>query len=370
MEKVHILLVVRPAVGGIREHLRSLITYLAADFTFTLACPQEQQADYAGLPCQVLPLPLSGKMRPLSDLQAMRQLVRFINTNSVHLLHAHGFKAALVARLAARACKRPCLVTVHSDFAQAQAARLPAIYLTAERKLKRWTAGYITVSQWLAEILQQNIQVDEGQISVVPNGIELMADKAAACTLPFSKEAILVGTVARLVPQKGLEVLLQAAALLVPRFPQICFVVAGEGPLCAELEKKRNNLALEQRFFFLGYCEQVAALLARLSVFVLPSLSEAQGIAVLEAMQAGCPVVVSAAGGLRELIEDNKNGLLVPPGNAVSLAEAIEKLLRQPHLAARLARQAQADVCRFSISESMRKTKMVYDRVLEGRNTL
>lgn len=371
MAKEHILLVVRPAAGGIREHLRSLITHLAADFTFTVTCPQEQRLDYEDLPCQILALPLTGTLTPLSDLRAMRRLVQYIRASSVQMLHAHGFKAALLARPAARFCKLPCLVTLHSDFAQAQATRLSGVYLAVERSLSHWTTGYITVSHWLANKLEQSLQVNQGQITIVPNGIELTARGAAKIiTLPFTEDTVVVGSVARLVPQKGLEVLLQAAAILTPRFPQVRFVVAGEGPLRAQLEIVRKNLGLEKYFFFLGHCEQVPALLSRLSVFVLPSLSEAQGIAVLEAMQAGRPVVVSAVGGLSELVEHNKNGLLVPPGKADLLAEAIEKLLLQPQLAARLAQQAQADVSRFNIVESMRRTKLVYDRVLEGRYAL
>ncbi|MGI6658252.1 MAG: glycosyltransferase family 4 protein [Dethiobacteraceae bacterium] len=369
MQKAHILLVVRPAAGGIKVHLRSLVKYLAADFNFTLACPQEQQRDYQDLPCRILPLSLSAAVNPLSYLQAVRQLKQYImKTNSVKLLHAHGFKAAFVARLAARVCKLPCLVTVHSEFVQAQTALQSELYRTAERVLQRWTAGYITVSFWLAEQLERQYKIEAGQISVVPNGIELTAGgAAAACTLPFSKETVLIGTAARLAPQKGLDVLLQAAAILLPRFPELHFVVAGTGPLRAELEKMRQKLALEKHVHFIGYCRQIEAFLARLSVFVLPARTEAQGIAALEAMRAGCPVVASAVGGLKEVIKDNVNGLLVPPDNAVSLAAAIEKLLLQPQLAASLSRRARADVCRFNIDESMRRTKTVYARVLEGR---
>ncbi|MCR3922132.1 MAG: glycosyltransferase family 4 protein [Firmicutes bacterium] len=367
MNKMQILLVVRPATGGIRTHIKAMVTYLAAEFDFTIACPSERMADYHALPCHVRGVPLTGCIDPVADLRTMRELAQIVQAGSFQMIHAHGFKAAFVARPVARFCKIPCLVTLHSDFAQAQSSRLPEFYVVMERILARWTTEYITVSQWLAKKLVRSLQISEKHISVIPNGIEMTAKHVATpVMLPFAGDLLVVGTVARLVSQKGLDVFLHATALLAPRFPHVRFVVAGEGPLRSSLEQLRETLGLTERVIFLGYCEHVAALLATLSVFVMPSVSEAQGIAVLEAMVAGCPVVVSATGGLSELVQDNYNGLLVAPSDDKSLAKAIEALLVQPQLAARLAKQAQLDVTRFSQRKSMGDTKRIYQRVLEG----
>lgn len=368
MKKAHILLVVRPAVGGMYQHLNSLINYLQDDFTFTVACPKEQVNAYQELPCRVVGLPLLNGLNLYYDYQAVRELIRLLQSGSIQFIHAHGFKAGFIARLAGRYCKVPCLLTVHSDFAQVKNARVPALYLFAERFLANWTVEYITVSEWLASRLTDMLKIRQERINIIPNGIEPMFKQPSRpLPLPFPEDAVLVGTVARLAPQKGVETFVRAAAILSPLFPHIRFVVAGSGPLLQTLTKLAEQLGLKEQLLFLGHCEQVNSLLAKLSVFVLPSLSEAQGIAVLEAMAAGCPVVASSVGGLLEIIQHNHNGLLVPPGDAQKLAAGIRTLLLQPCLAARLAAQGKLDVARFNQAESMRKTKLVYERILEGR---
>ncbi|NLZ39322.1 MAG: glycosyltransferase family 4 protein [Firmicutes bacterium] len=368
MKKAHILLVVRPAVGGMYRHLHVLINYLQNDFNFSVACPTEQINAYQNLPCRVIGLPLLSGLNLYYDYQSVKQLICMLQSDSIQFIHAHGFKAGFIARLAGRYCKVPCLVTVHSDFVQIENTRLPAVYLLTERFLANWTAEYITVSEWLASKLISMLKIKKERINVIPNGVGTTTkNPLPPLTLPFPEETVLVGTVARLAPQKGVETFIRAAAILLPHFPHARFVVAGSGPLLLTLRQLAKQLGLNEYLLFLGHCEQINSLLAKLTVFVLPSLSEAQGIAVLEAMAAGCPVVASSVGGLREIIQHKRNGLLVPPGDAKSLASAIQTLLLQPRLAARLAAQGKLDVARFSLAESMRKTKLVYERILGGR---
>jgi glycosyltransferase involved in cell wall biosynthesis len=361
-------MVVRPAEGGIRAHIKNLTENLQGDFAFTVACPPENAELFAGGGCEILPVSLGGGIHPTNDLRTVKRLTAEIKRRRFSLVHAHGFKAGVVARTASRLGGVPCLMTVHGDFAHAAASRFSGLYVLAERILSRWVHGYIVVSEWLAGELCDTYGVPHQRIAVIPNGIDLAAikEKCAGKSLCASDEQ-LVGTVARLAPQKGVEYFLRAAALLKDSFPHVRFLVAGDGPLRRELLALRSSLGVEEQVVFLGYCQDVPELLAKLDIFVLPSLSEGQGIAALEAMAAGCPVVASATGGIQDLICHGENGLLAEPGNATALAAAIAELLRRPIRAAELAGRAKDSAAAFDHSVTMEKTREFYNCAMKGR---
>ncbi|NLM52949.1 MAG: glycosyltransferase family 4 protein [Firmicutes bacterium] len=367
MQRAKILIILRPAEGGIVKHVNTIIKNLSGKFAFTVACPQEEAKFYRHLPCQIIEVPISGTFNLWHDLQALSCLRRAVDGGSYALLHAHGFKAGFVARLLSGFTGIPCLVTIHSEFAHAKASRMASIYILAEQWLARRTKKYITVSEWLKQDLMQKYKVQKEQVCVISNGIELKEFAAAQKPPSFwIPQNYYVGTVARLAPQKGVDIFLQAAAALLPFFPQTYFVIAGEGPLRRELEKLAQDLGIKERVIFLGKYHEIPALLKCLDVFVLASRSEAQGIAALEAMAAGCPVIASNVGGLKEIIKDKQNGLLFPAENAKALAAAIYHLLKNPKEAKRLAKQAQIDVQKYSIERQVLQMQKLYEKMLEG----
>jgi glycosyltransferase involved in cell wall biosynthesis len=144
----------------------------------------------------------------------------------------------------------------------------------------------------------------------------------------FDTAAPVIGTACRLVPIKGVSVLLEAFARLGTEFPRARLEVAGTGPEEARLREAAAALGMTERVRFLGWVRDLPAVSAAWQVFVLPSLEEAFGIAAVEAMHLGLPVVATYAGGLPEVVEDRVTGLLVPPGDPTALAAAIGELLR------------------------------------------
>jgi glycosyltransferase involved in cell wall biosynthesis len=144
--------------------------------------------------------------------------------------------------------------------------------------------------------------------------------------------------------------------------------VAGEGPERAALEAEARALGVGDRVSFLGFRPDTPSLLASADLFVLPSLIEGLPLSVLEAMAAGCPVVATAAGGTGEIVQDRVTGLLVPPADAEALAAAMQELLRDRPLAARLAGAGRDRVRReFSAAATARSVMSVYDELLERR---
>jgi glycosyltransferase involved in cell wall biosynthesis len=365
--KPRVLTVVRPVQGGIEAHIRNLLVHLRGHFDFTLACPPEQVSRFSGL-CPVAPLPIGGGLHPARDLHSLWKLHRMLQAGRYQLVHAHGFKAATLARLPARANGVPCLVTVHGDLAHGAGGRLAVFYRGLERHFAPWTSGYITVSAWLARLLEDSFAVPGERISVIPNGIAAgFSGSSGDDGLPFDGPAPVVGTVARLAPQKGVAYFLQAAAQVSRQMPEARFAVVGDGPLRGELEAMCRKLGLAERVVFTGHRNDVPALLRRFTVFVLPSLSEGQGITVMEAMAAGCPVVATNTGGVPELVKHGCSGLLTEPGRADQLAQAMLCLLRDPRLRQELAGQAQSSAARYGLEPMIRETAAVYRRIMAGR---
>ena len=198
--------------------------------------------------------------------------------------------------------------------------------------------------------------VPSRKISVVPNGLDL---EACAPRQPVSVVRR-VATVANLRREKGHDVLLQAAALVVRQFPDARFDIVGAGSELAALRAQAEALGLGDAVSFLGHCEDVPARLAAADLFVLPSRSEAFPNAVLEAMAIGLPTIASSVGGLLEVIEHGRTGVLVPPGDPVALAREINRLMADPAGAAQLGAAARAHALTFSFTRMVAAFEQVY----------
>jgi len=175
-----------------------------------------------------------------------------------------------------------------------------------------------------------------------------------------------LGTAGRLVPLKGIIYLIRALAVLHKDSPGVRLEIAGSGPERSALEHEIHLQRLEDRVSFLGWQAELERLMATWDIYVQPSLGEPFGIAALEAMAAGLPVVATAAGGLPELVEDGRTGWLVPPCDPVALADRIRVLLLNPDqqrsmgsAGRKRAREA------FSVDRMVNEISSIYDELLK-----
>ena len=226
---------------------------------------------------------------------------------------------------------------------------------------------YLAVSQHVRDRLAAGAGVPEHKLRVVPNGIDpaalaRSADPALRTRLAGGPDRPLVLTAARLSPQKAIDVLLSAAALV----PDAVFVIAGDGPDRAALEARAQALGIAPRVRFLGPRDDVPELLATCDVYVLPSLFEGLPLSVLEAMAAGKPVVATRIPGTDEAVADGETGILVPPGDAPALAAAIRAFLSDP-VRAQSAGEAGLDRVRaqFSVRAMVDGVAAAYEELLD-----
>ncbi len=170
-------------------------------------------------------------------------------------------------------------------------------------------------------------------------------------------------TVANLRPEKGYDVLLDAARALLDRGVPVRFAAVGRGPLRDEMLARHAALGLGERFVFLGQRDDVLELLAGADAFVLASRWEGLPVALMEATSMGLPIVASAIGGIPQALEDEADALLVPPGNVGALVEAVARLAGDPQLRRRLGQRAKERSVIFDIQQASRAVDDVYRMV-------
>jgi len=173
-----------------------------------------------------------------------------------------------------------------------------------------------------------------------------------------------VGTVANFKPGKGHGYLLPAAERVREVFPDVRFVIVGQGPLEPAVRRKTRELGLESTFVFAGYREDASTVMAAFDVLAVPSIHDGLSIALLEAMSLGRPAVVTRAGGNPEVVRDGEHGVVVPPADPDALAEGIITLLRDGGLRARLGEAAKRRTADFDIRAAVRRTEEIYQGLL------
>ena len=308
--------------------------------------------------------------RPQNDESTFRELVAHIRHRKIDLLHAHLFRAELLGTRAARAAGTPVVVaTGHSSRVRSPAdvAALAAVTPSIDRLI-------VPSAAIAAKVRAEGRGAAE--ITIVPNGVDLdrfsphrsSQDMAAfRDALGIPPDAFLIGVVARLEPEKGHRYLLEALPAILQAVPSAWLLLVGEGSQTDALRGQARSLPLpaRQRVVFAGFQTDVGALTQAVDVAVMPSLREAQGLALLEAMAAGRPVVATAVGGIPETIRDGMDGLLVPPADPSALTAALIRLACDPGLRDRLAASGRRRVeDRFSVTASVRQVEVIYEEEL------
>jgi glycosyltransferase involved in cell wall biosynthesis len=237
----------------------------------------------------------------------------------------------------------------------------------------KWTDRVIAISEAVREALVK-FGLPPERVPLVPSGIEVERfdpdrdARSARALVGFPEVGEDLLCVASLHPRKDHETLLRAFAGLRSRRPGVRLHLVGEGPRRARLEDFASRLGLDGHARFLGRRSDVPDLLAAADLFVLTPRFEGLGVAALEAMAAGRAVVATAVGGLRESVRDRETGRLVPPGDPEAVARALEELLADAAMRARLGRAARKWVeDRYSADEMARSTAAVYEEVLARR---
>ena len=336
-----LLLITDLGLGGAPLVVRDLAANLDRDrFTVRVACLAPPGAIADDLQRLGIPTDCLGATGP-ADLRVPCRLARLIAGFRPTILHCHLVHANVLGRLIGSLLSVPHIIaTIHT------AEQQQRWHLTAEQLTCRLSDVSVCVSPSVARHTRRFAGVPDSRLRIIPNGIDLdrFADAPPAdlTTLGLDPNRKTIVSVGRLDPVKALDILLHAFALL-PDHLDSQLLIVGDGPESPRLRQLTAELNLQPRVFFAGPRRDIPGILKAADLFVMPSLFEGFGLAALEAMAAGLPVVAADTAGLTDLIDPNRTGLLVPPSNSHQLAQAITTLLADPPLAARLAAAARSD---------------------------
>jgi glycosyltransferase involved in cell wall biosynthesis len=330
-DKIRVLeLLVSTNLGGGPAHVRDLIANLPRDeFAVTVAAPgggpyadifRALGTEFVDVPCDRL------------SIRTLSRVKRLVDEGGIRVVHSHGKGAGFYGRLAARAAGVPAIHTFHGIHYRGYPVGVRRAYLGLERWLAAMSHTMIHVSESQAREAEPLGLAPPSRTTVIVNGIDAGRIRAlrplSRAELGLGPGALVVGTVARFDPVKGLDVLLDAFARLPA--PDLCLLIVGDGPESRRLRGRAARLGIERRVVFAGLVPEAARCLPVLDLYVSASRGEGLPLSLLEAMACGLAVVVTRVPGHVDAVEDGVTGLLAPVDDPVALASAMGKLLADP----------------------------------------
>ena len=306
------------------------------------------------------------------DLHVLRELASYIRREQIDIIHTHLLAADIMGRVAGFITRRPVVSTIHNG--RLDLDKEPRHQQWMERWTARlWCRRLIVVSNLLRDEIAEWFGVPRKKVVAIPNGIDTARfrpqpgfDAAEVKRELFGEgDYRMVANVARLVPQKGQRILVEAAAQVAATRPDVRFAFVGDGPLRDEVTALATERGIANKIVITGIRPDVPRILAASDLFVLSSIWEGMPLSLLEAMAAGCPAVATSVGGVAEVLDHGKVGLMVPPNDPEALARAIGECLDHPNQARQRAADAQAFAeQKYGMETMIRKWEEVYLREL------
>ena len=304
------------------------------------------------------------ELHPKIILSSFR-IVLFLKANKIDIMHAQSRVSQVTCYLASLFTKIPYITTCHGFFK-------PKI----TRKLfKFWGIKVIAISEAVRAHLVNDLKVPKDKIVMIHNGVDIgnfkrnyNNEEKESIRKEFSlTKAIVVGIIARLSSVKGHIYLLEAAKLILNKRKDIQFLIIGDGPEESKLKKHTKTLEIEENVVFHKSILDTAQALAVMDIFVMPSISEGLGLAILEAMASSLPIVASDVGGIYSLISEGKNGYLLTPKNPAAIEDAILKIINNSQLAKDMGNLGQK-ICEkdFSLNVFADQVEKVYTQALKS----
>jgi glycosyltransferase involved in cell wall biosynthesis len=286
------------------------------------------------------------------------------------LLHLHNAPGAFWGTLSA-ICSTHRVPIVRTEHQPWRPFALPMIYRSFHRTLAGRAARIICVSDFVRASHEENLPELAGRYSTIRNGVRLEAFEnlparnEARAIFKLPPDTPIVGTIGRLVPVKNHRLLIDAFARIHAERPEAHLAILGDGPLGDSLATHAADLRLSNEVSFVKSSPSAEVFLRSLDVFALSSDSEGLPLTLLEAMAAGLPVAATGVGGIPEVIENGRDGYLVPASSPELLARVISSLLSHPGEAMEMGRSAREKVeLHFSAERTVRETERIYSELL------
>ena len=309
-----------------------------------------------------------GKLNPASIFD----IVTTARRTDADVLHLHGYKSCALGRIAGTMLGTPVLLHEHAVFPS-----VPMHQKVADQLLAPFGDRMVVNCEAVAEFCVEHRSISAEDVEIIFNGVPLdefrdvpeASARQAVEELEIDPGSPIVGTIARLDEQKGVTYLLRAVPAIKAKIPEAQLLIVGDGTLRGALQEEARQLGIADDVIFAGERRDVARLYKSMDVKVISSIFEGTTLTVFEAMAAGTPVVATTVDGVEEVIEDGSTGLLVPPKDPESIADAVTSLLNAPERRRRLSERAKEAVKQYDVRTTMRRIENLYETLLSERRT-
>jgi len=348
-------------IGGITSYVLTLARGLKekGHKVYVASSGGELTARFVNEGIVFLPIPIKTKSEiNYKILISKFKLLKIIREQNIDLIHANTRVTQVLSFLIQRSCGKPYISTCHGFF---------------KKRLFRqifpcWGNKVIAISASVKAHLMQDFRVKEDKIRIIHNGIDVKKFRIsnAESKIEIKKKLGLgqgpvIGIVARLSEEKGHIYLIRAMPEIIGKIPKAQLLIVGEGRTKAQMLNLAKVMGLEKNVFFLPSVMDTQEVMSSMDLFVLPSLKEGLGLALMEAMACGLGVIGADVGGISSLIQDNRNGLLVKAADTKGLSDAILELLQNPVKAQSLGSNARKFIEQnFSQEKMVQETERVY----------
>lgn len=354
--------------GGQEQYCIDIAAGLSDYFDFTIVCPEGKLAENSrkhGL--KVIALPLRRNL-----WTANKAFKSMLTAENFSILHSMDSRGNYFARASAKSFPNVARISTRHELYQ---CRCFGTYFRLKRKVialfDKSTAGsankIIAVSGAVRDEMLK-LGYSEDKVEVVYSGIqdEKAAGYAENARSSIRKEDQIIA-VGRLSKEKGFEDLIEVIGAIAPVLPEGKLKIAGDGPMRDVLVDKIKKLGHSGRVELLGYVDDIGPLLLESSIMAAPSLHESFGLAIVEGMAAGLPIVASRIGGIPEVVRDGENGILVEAGDVKALANGLLTLLSDEAIRKRFGEASMERVrANFLLSDTLRKTQAIYESTLQA----
>jgi len=358
-------------LGGAENQLLTLVPALNNDYFRVHVCCLRGEGILAGKlrarGINVFSLNMRLRYWPV----AIFKLCRLIKQLNAQIVHTHLFEAGLLGRVAAKIVGVPVIITTEHNMGLWKKRH----HVLLERLVNRFTNKMIAVSEDIRQRRIHNEGIPPEKIVTIPNAVDIErfnrinSREQTRNDLNIDTSFYVIGTIARLDPDKRIDHLLEAASIICKIFPQARFLIIGDGLLRNKLEDQALNLELLPKYVkFLGSRQDIPELLTALDIFVLSSEREGLPVSLLEAMAASKPIVATAVGGIPEVIHNGVNGLMVPPCEPKYLADAIISLIENNTLRESVTSNGFRSVkTKYSLDVVSQQIFTLYDSLLKKK---
>ena len=323
---------------------------------------------------KVIAIPsLVRRISPVQDLKALFSLWRLLIKERPYIVHTHTSKAGILGRLVAKLAGVPIIIhRPHGHVFYGHFGPLVSkFFLLTERLMARITDRMVALTQAERNDHTALSVFSPEKITTIHSGVDIdqymnvranIAEKKRE--LGLNSKGLVVGTVGWLLPIKGPMHLLKAMSNVWESHPETSLIFVGRGDLEMELKEEARRMGVSDKVIFLGWRDDIPAIMQVLDVFVLASLNEGMGRVLVEAMAAGKPVVASRVGGILDLVKEGQNGYLFQPGDEKGLSLAIKKLLEDKSLRDEMGKRGREMAQDFSVEKMIEKFEALYVSLL------